>query len=409
MLNDAALRLLAHRAGGGIRRLLPGGRGPLLVAHPAAIEDLLSSHADDFVKSVDDAMRGVAGRARLYDAFRTVTGSTLGGSGGDAWRRRRAPTATALGRHAATPDAIATAARETLTAARASAGPVVDLYGLGRRVAARVFLDALLGPLDPDERARALDALLTLDALVNRPWAPRPAVRRAHEDARALLSPARIAAAPTGTLGAGLRDEAGAEDADWVPAELLAFYLVGGEPVAAGMAQSLALLARSADGGAALREAVRGASPAAFVESDALAAVVLETLRLYPPVWAIGRTASRACDFRGHAVRPGDLAVAFVWGAHRHPDYFAEPDRFRPERFLGPAGGRARAALRGFGAGPRRCPGRSVALRNASVVLGTALSMLEVGAMCPSPRPILRITLRPQSPLEAPVRWLDGT
>ena len=55
---------------------------------------------------------------------------------------------------------------------------------------------------------------------------------------------------------------------------------------------------------------------------------------------------------------------------HRHPDYWDEPDRFRPERFLaGHDRERPKFAYFPFGGGPRVCIGNTFALTEGALVL----------------------------------------
>jgi cytochrome P450 len=58
------------------------------------------------------------------------------------------------------------------------------------------------------------------------------------------------------------------------------------------------------------------------------------------------------------------------WVIHRHPDYWDEPDRFLPERFLpGHARERPKFAYFPFGGGPRACIGNTFALIEGALVL----------------------------------------
>jgi cytochrome P450 len=98
-------------------------------------------------------------------------------------------------------------------------------------------------------------------------------------------------------------------------------------------------------------------------------AVVAEALRLYPPAFTIVREA-RAPDRLGEVeVRKGALVVVAPWVLHRHRRHWADPDGFRPERFLPEAPPPARFTYLPFGAGPRVCIGAQFALTEAAVVL----------------------------------------
>jgi cytochrome P450 len=59
--------------------------------------------------------------------------------------------------------------------------------------------------------------------------------------------------------------------------------------------------------------------------------------------------------------------------------HFADPERFRAERWLGePAGAHEPHTHLPFGSGPRICPGRNVALTEMKVALGTVLSCFDL-------------------------------
>lgn len=83
---------------------------------------------------------------------------------------------------------------------------------------------------------------------------------------------------------------------------------------------------------------------------------------------------------------------------HRDPRYFEEPDRFRPERWLGGLADRLPAgAYFPFGDGPRRCIGQGFALLEASLVIGTIAQRFgfrPVPGHRVVPEPL--ITLRPR-------------
>src|SRR5262249_19907530 len=84
--------------------------------------------------------------------------------------------------------------------------------------------------------------------------------------------------------------------------------------------------------------------------------VVLETMRLYPPAWAISRETIRECEIGGYLVLPGTILLISQWVLHRDPRYFPDPERFRPDRWSdGLAERLPRFAYFPFGGGPRLC------------------------------------------------------
>jgi len=135
-------------------------------------------------------------------------------------------------------------------------------------------------------------------------------------------------------------------------------------------------------------------------------AVIEETLRLYPPVPLLGRTAKREGTLCGATLRRGDILVVAPWLIHRNRDVYEAPDHFIPERFLpGVAERPSKYAYIPFASGPRVCPGLAFAMAEAVICLATLrqafdVSLAEgctVGADC-------RLTLRPTSPLSMVVR-----
>ena len=98
-----------------------------------------------------------------------------------------------------------------------------------------------------------------------------------------------------------------------------------------------------------------------------------ETLRLYPSAWVLGRRAL-ADDRVGKVAIPAGSAVTISpFLLHRHPQFWDEPETFRPHRFLA-RGVRPthRYAYIPFGAGHRYCIGSSYAHDEAAMIL-TAL------------------------------------
>jgi cytochrome P450 len=105
-----------------------------------------------------------------------------------------------------------------------------------------------------------------------------------------------------------------------------------------------------------------------------LDAVLRETLRLYPPAFAIGREALVDTEIGGHPIRRGAQVWAFQWATQRDARFFADPLAFRPERWLDAETARLpRFAYFPFGGGPRVCPGNHFALIEAKVVLALLL------------------------------------
>ena len=95
--------------------------------------------------------------------------------------------------------------------------------------------------------------------------------------------------------------------------------------------------------------------------------VIQETMRMYPPVWALIRTALEEDEIDGHKISPGDQVVLCTYAAHHNPEFWDNPEEFDPERFSPDRmKKRAKYTYMPFGAGRRSC-------------IGGALSQLENG------------------------------
>lgn len=101
--------------------------------------------------------------------------------------------------------------------------------------------------------------------------------------------------------------------------------------------------------------------------------VIQESLRMYPPVYTLTRTAAADDQVGGHQVRRGDNVVIPIHALHHMAEYWAEPAAFRPERFApGRLTEQQRAAYLPFSFGQRRCLGATFATVEMVTVLAVA-------------------------------------
>ncbi|KAL6762817.1 cytochrome P450 [Haematococcus lacustris] len=136
-----------------------------------------------------------------------------------------------------------------------------------------------------------------------------------------------------------------------------------------------------------------------------LEAVLQETLRLHPPVWAFDRQAAQQDELPGGVqIVQGSYILLSPYALHRQPDLFPEPDAFKPERFL--EGGSAAALPRfqyiPFGGGGRSCIGSTFAMYEMKVLLATWLQAFPHLRLHPSALPVeaeASVTYRPRRPL----------
>jgi hypothetical protein len=94
--------------------------------------------------------------------------------------------------------------------------------------------------------------------------------------------------------------------------------------------------------------------------------VVEETLRLYPPAFAISRMAQRTTSLGGYRVPRYTNMIIAVSAIQRDPHHWVDPATFNPDRFAatGSPGVGSHAHLP-FGLGPRHCIGARFATLEA--------------------------------------------
>ncbi|HEY9420073.1 MAG TPA: cytochrome P450 [Thermoanaerobaculia bacterium] len=97
--------------------------------------------------------------------------------------------------------------------------------------------------------------------------------------------------------------------------------------------------------------------------------VTHEAMRLFPPFWFWTRTSYNDDEIGGHLVPAGSLILLCPYATHRHPQYWDEPEAFRPERFAAPSPTRPRDAWFPFGTGQRVCIGRHLAMLEMQFIL----------------------------------------
>ncbi|XP_044510242.1 cytochrome P450 81C13-like isoform X2 [Mangifera indica] len=103
-----------------------------------------------------------------------------------------------------------------------------------------------------------------------------------------------------------------------------------------------------------------------------LACVIHETLRLYPPTpLLLPHLSSESCTVGGYDIPQGTMLIVNAWAMHRDPKVWDEPSKFMPERFEAASGGREGFKYIPFGSGRRACPGAAMAVRTASMFLGS--------------------------------------
>lgn len=125
--------------------------------------------------------------------------------------------------------------------------------------------------------------------------------------------------------------------------------------------------------------------------------VLQESLRMYPPVWIISRKAVQNDEIGGYEIPAGSTVTLCSYAIHRHPEFWEDPEKFRPERF---SGDQSSPAYFPFGFGPRSCIGGHFAMMEAKLILSMIFRRYHLELVNESPvKPDPLITLRPSSEL----------
>ncbi|WP_193140957.1 cytochrome P450 [Meridianimarinicoccus sp. MJW13] len=85
--------------------------------------------------------------------------------------------------------------------------------------------------------------------------------------------------------------------------------------------------------------------------------IVEEALRMFPPFWMIDRVALADDMIAGVPIPRGTTIVIFLYGLHRDPTLWSQPDQFQTDRFDNSLWQHREFFHIPFGAGPRRCIG----------------------------------------------------
>lgn len=117
----------------------------------------------------------------------------------------------------------------------------------------------------------------------------------------------------------------------------------------------------------------------ALREMPRLEAAIKEALRLHPPLILLLRVAKEDLEVQGCSIRVGQMVGASPSVSNRIPESFADPDAFRPERYLE---GREEDRTNPwnwipFGAGRHRCVGQAFAMMQLKAIFSVLLEQWE--------------------------------
>lgn len=394
----------------------PGARHKFFILnHPDGVRDVLVTYDDHFIKG--PALR----RAK------PTLGEGLLTSEGDLHKRQRRLAQPALhpNRVAAYADVMARYAKETCDAWRD--GQTIALHEqmmkLTLRIVAKTLFDADVAA-EVDEIGSAVGVMVGMFTRTMSPWGPlldrlplpsnfrfRRAerlvrqtlerfIRERHRDAspRDDLLSRLLGALDTEGDGRGMSDKQ-------LRDELITLFTAGHETTANALTFTLWLLAQHpnverklwAEVDEVLGDRLPGAEDVDRLPYCRM--VLSESMRLYPPAWAVGREAVKPVPIGPYTIPENAVVLVSQWVVHRDPRWWPDPLRFDPERFSPEQrASRPRWAYFPFGGGSRGCIGESFAWMEATLALATIVRRWRMERVSQEPialRPT--ITLRPKN------------
>lgn len=390
-----------------------GRRRIVVFNHPADVEEVLVTQQRNFIKGY------------FYRILGPLLGNGLLTSEGEFWLRQRRLSQPAFHR-----ERIAAYARTMRSYTQELLGSWSDgmvrdvnddMMQLTLRIVGKTLFDAdfqseatevgqalpaalhelsaqMIGPefilpssIPTPSRARLRRAISRLDPLVLRMIAQR---RAAGDDRGDLLSALlRVRDADGSRMtDRQLRDEAMtivlAGHETTALALTWAFYLLGRHPAANN--QLVAELESVLNG--------RAPGPEDMSQLPYTASVLSETMRLYPPIFGIGRESVADCEINGFRLPAGTNVYLVPYVIQRDPRWFDDPLSFRPERWLDGLEGRLpRFAYFPFGGGPRLCIGQPFALLESTIILSSIMQQWHLRPISDQPVEMApALTLRPK-------------
>lgn len=381
-----------HRQYGDVVRYRLGPVRSHLIAHPDGVKHVLQEHVKNYTKD-----------HFAYQMGRWITGDSLLTSTGDFWLRQRRLAQPAFHRQRIAGMAAGMVRRteemlQRWEPAAENATPVgineemmrltlgivgEALFGtsvedqtervsasfteLSQQMTERFRTFRMLPPVLPTRFDRTFrEARATLRNTVQGIIATR---RQRNEDTGDLLS--MLMLARDEDTGEGMSDEQ-------LGSEVMTMLLAGHETTATALSWTWALLSKHPEVEAKLHaelDTVLGGRAPTVEDVPKLGytrQVVEEAMRLYPPVIVLSRAVKEDDVVGGFHIPKGTWVDVSAYVTQRHPDFWEEPDAFRPERFAPEAAAkRHRFAYFPFSGGPRQCIGNSFALMEAQLLLAT--------------------------------------
>ncbi|MGA3188477.1 MAG: cytochrome P450 [Bryobacteraceae bacterium] len=362
-----------------------GPQDVYLVSKPDWIKDILVTNQTNFTKS------------RFLERAKILLGEGLLTSEGEFHRRQRRLVQPAFHRDRLIGYASSMVECTAHTREEWADGAELDMSREMARLTLAVVAKTLFSAdvtTEADNIGAALTQVMILFDMVLMPFSewieklPLPSIRRfekardfldrtiykiiaerraTKEDKGDLLSMLLLAQDEDGSAGMSdkqIRDEA------------LTLFLAGHETTANALMWTWYLLSENPSAAAKFYEEVDAVLQGRLPTFDDLPrlkyteGVFAEGMRLFPPAWVVGRRVKAEYAIGDFTVPPRAILMMSPWVVQRDSRWFAEPDRFKPERWAEPDQ-RPKFSYFPFGGGTRVCIGERFAWMEGVLLLAT--------------------------------------
>lgn len=341
------LRTLANL--GDVTFLKLGGKPAYFLNHPDFIRDLLVTNNAKFIKG-----RALQRSKRLF-------GEGLLTSEGDAHLRQRRMISPAFHREKIKTYAAVMTGYAAKMADKWKAGEVRDIDKEMMRLTLQIVGKTLFSANVEDEAnevGAALTAIIEMFNYLLLPFSelleklPIPQARRFNRSKETLdkviygiINERRNSGEDKGDLLSMLlmaqdEDDGGQMTNEQIRDECLTLFLAGHETTANALTWTFYLLSQNPEKLAQLSAELDRVLPDGKIPSiedlpklKYTESVLAESMRLFPPAWAIGRLAVTAHEFGGYEIPKGALVLISPFIMHRDARFWADADEFVPERW----------------------------------------------------------------------------
>jgi len=391
-----------------------GGKEMFIISNPEYIKEVIINHHQDFVKS------------ESLKIAKPLLGEGLLTSEGDFHHRQRRLVQPAFNHERVNAYAEVMVDRTLTAMGEWRDGETLDVHAEMMRLTLAIVAKTLFGADMDDEAATVSEALTsaleslhklkrpgsrvlrrlqisgdkqierskeTLDGIVYRIIEERQKSGEDKGDLLSMLLRARDKEGDgTGMSELQVRDEA------------MTLFLAGHETTAKALTWSWYLISENpqveSKFHAEVDALIGGRRPTAhdFPRLEYTTQIMTEALRLYPPSWTLGVKVTKPFTVAGFTMPVGATLVMSQYLVHHDPRYFAEPEKFIPERWT-PEFRKSlpRFAYFPFGGGPRTCIGEPFAWMEGVLVLATIAQQWQMKHVPGHKVELLpRLTLRPK-------------